>query len=91
MDKSMIRELAFNSIDYLEKIKVMEIPEYKENSDKFDEICDKLCEGMSEDEKHKILWDLSIAIGCMETVYAEEFFKAGFKVGLTIGVQNLLD
>jgi hypothetical protein len=49
MDKSMILELAFSGTNYAETVKITEIAEFKEDYDKFDEICDKLCEGISKD------------------------------------------
>ncbi len=91
MDKSMILELAFSGTNYAETVKITEIAEFKEDYDKFDEICDKLCEGISKDEKHKILWDLELAVFGMGSVYSKEYFKAGFKLGLTIAAQNFLD
>lgn len=91
MDKSLILELAFGGTNYSETVKINDNAEFKENYDKFDKICEKLCEGMSKEEKHKTLWDLELAVFGMGSVYSKEFFKAGFKVGLTLGAQNFLD
>ncbi len=65
--------------------------EFKEDYDKFREICDKLCKDFSKEEKYNIIWDIDLAMGAVVDVYINEYFKAGFKLGITIAAQNFLD
>lgn len=90
MGTDIILELAGNATCYFETVHAENKPEYIKCADEFEEILNKLCENLSEDEKREILWKLSLAQGGMESVYADEFFKAGFKLGLTLAAQNLL-
>ncbi|MDE5667681.1 MAG: hypothetical protein K2I29_05520 [Clostridia bacterium] len=91
MDKSMILELAFSDKSYDDRIKFADNKKLQESYDKFYEICDKLCKDFSKEEKHNIIWDIDLAMGAVVDVYINEYFKAGFKLGLTIAAQNFLE
>ncbi|MBD5584755.1 MAG: hypothetical protein HDQ88_06705 [Clostridia bacterium] len=91
MFKSLILELAGNATCYMDGILMHNIEEYQENSDKFDKIIDKLCEKLSPEDKYKTVFDLQLAMGGMEAMTADEYFKHGFRLGLIMGAQNFLD
>lgn len=91
MEKSIILQLMYYGSRYFERVKLFGIEEYDENINKVNEICEKLCAGLSEEEKYKTIYELDLARGGMEKVAAAEYFKAGFKLGLTLGAQNFLD
>ncbi len=91
MRKSMILELADNPTRYKEKIDLFKIAKYKENYDKHYELCKKLCANLPDEEKRNFINEMFFAHGGMESVTADEYFKAGFKLGLIIGAQNFLD
>lgn len=91
MDKSIIKDIVFKSEDYLKNVNVLNDKEYRDCTDKLNALYEKLCNGMSDEEKQQILWDVDILQGGIEAVVASEYFKAGFKLGLTVGAQNFLD
>ncbi|MDE7083560.1 MAG: hypothetical protein K2O89_07680 [Clostridia bacterium] len=91
MNKSKILELAFDGACYREDIYACKTEEYKKNNKKFTEILEKLCKDLPEEEKNKTLWDLTVAMGGIESAVEEMFFKEGFKLGLIIGAQNFLE
>ena len=88
MAESIILKLALDS-NYLDSIPENE--EYRKFSDEFYKLCDKLCEGMSEKEKYNTIWNLDMAQSGMEASMSEQYFKAGFKLGLKIAMQSLID
>jgi len=91
MDKSIILKLVFDGACYGDDIKVYDNEDYRKNSDKFNELCEKLCSNLSKEEKQKIMWDLSLAHGGMESAVCDEYFKEGFRLGLILGAQNFLN
>ena len=91
MDKSIILNLVFDGRCYGDDIAPSKNEEYRKNSDEFEKILEKILKDLPEEEKKKIEWDLSVAHSGMASVAADEFFKAGFKLGLKIGAQNFLD
>ncbi|MDE7167371.1 MAG: hypothetical protein K2O28_00820 [Clostridia bacterium] len=91
MDKSIILSLVFDGRCYGDNIVPSKNEEYRKNSDEFEKLLEKLLKGLPEEEKKKIEWDLSVAHSGMASVAADEFFKAGFKLGLKIGAQNFLE
>lgn len=91
MAKSIIMELADGSTCYTDKIRVSDNEEYDKWQTEYNKNFEKLCALLPEDEKRKVLQDLDVAQGSILCVYAEEYFKAGFKLGLSLAAQNLLD
>lgn len=90
MDKSMILDLAFDGTCYRDGIKIVENEEYKKRNEEYYNIIENLCKHLPEEEKKKIDWDLFLALGGIESIIEEVFFKEGFKLGLIIGAQNFL-
>lgn len=90
MDKSIILGMAYSS-GYMERILMSKNEKYAGFSKDFEDIINKLCEGMTKEEKNKIILDLDNAQCGMELLTADENFKAGFKLGLLIGAQNFID
>ncbi len=91
MDNSLILKLVFDGNCYWEKIGVSKNEEYRKNYDALNEIIEKLTKDLPEKEKKKIAWDAFLAMGGIESTTADEYFKEGFKLGLQLAVQNLLD
>ena len=91
MQKSMILELIKNGANYADRQQLFGIKEYWESSTDFNIIIDELCKDLSDDEKRKTLSKIFDALAGMEIVATDEFFKKGFKLGLKLGAQNLLD
>lgn len=91
MDKSIILDLVFDGRCYGDKICLFENNEYSKNNHELFGICEKLCKDLPNEEKHKILNDISDALCAMEGIAADEYFKAGFKLGLKLGAQNFLE
>ena len=91
MEKSIILDLVFDGRCYGDNIVPARNEEYRKNSDEFEKILGKLLKDLPEEEKKKIEWDLSVAHSGMASVAADEFFKAGFKLGLKLAAQNFLD
>lgn len=90
MAKSIIHKLA-NEAGYLDDIVMYNKKEYAKLSKDFEDIINKLCEGMTDEEKYKIIFDFDMARCGMEALTADEHFKRGFKLGLLIGAQNFLE
>jgi len=91
MNKSMILELVSSGKCYMERINVLQNVDYKKSLGEVDELLDKLCEGMTEQEKHDALLKFESAQGGLEATTADEYFKEGFKLGLKLAAQNFLD
>lgn len=91
MEKSIILNLVFDGRCYGDEIEPLKQEEYRKNSDEFEKILEKLLKDLPAEEKKKIEWDLSVAHSGMASVAADEYFKAGFKLGLKLGAQNFLD
>lgn len=85
-----ITELAFLS-GYLADMRMHEIKEYNGLRGKFEELVSEVCSGMTEEQQHEILLKFEDVYLGMETISNTEYFKRGFKLGLTIGAQNFLD
>lgn len=90
MAKSIIMELADSSACYTDKIRISDNAEYSKWQTEYDKNFTKLCESLPK-ETQKILRDLDTAQGGVLCVYADEYFKAWFKLGLTLAAQNFLD
>ncbi|MDE6355713.1 MAG: hypothetical protein K2L67_00505 [Clostridia bacterium] len=91
MKSSMILELAASEECYMEKINISENTEYFKCFSKLREMFEKFCKNMTEEEKNETLWQLETAVGGLEEVITNEYFKHGFKLGLIIAAQNLLE
>ena len=91
MDKSIIRELVFSGKCYAEKIERKERKAHGKYYDELEKKFAKLCEGMSKEEQHKTLWDIDMLQAELVNTVSETYFKEGFKLGLRIAIQTLLD
>lgn len=91
MQKSIILELVDNWANYTDRSELFEIEEYWKGSNDFNIIIDELCKDLSDEERQKILGKIFEAMGSMERVAIERYFEKGFKLGLTLGVQNVLN
>ncbi len=91
MEKSIILSLVFDGRCYGDKICLFDNKEYSKNSNEFFGICEKLCKNLPDGEKRDTLNKISEALCAMECIASDEFFKEGFKLGLTLGAQNFLD
>ncbi len=91
MNKSKILELVFSGENYAEKMKMHDNETYTKCYKELEQKLEKLCEGMSKDERHDFLWDIFMLQGGIESAASEEFFKEGFKLGMTIAAQCFLD
>ncbi|MBD5132554.1 MAG: hypothetical protein HDT28_08235 [Clostridiales bacterium] len=90
MDKSIIWDLVFSGSCYADKIKLGENKTYKKCSSEFEQKLEKLCEGMTEEEKYKLMWDITMLQGSLESEASQEYFKEGFKLGMMIAAQCFL-
>lgn len=91
MENSIILKLVFDGDTYGDKIKINENKDYIKSQQDFDKMIEKLCKDLPEKEKQQLLWDLGMAQGGLEAATADEYFKQGFKLGLTLAAQNFLD
>ena len=91
MHKSLIVDLVFDGRCYRDGIKLLEDKEYQKNDKAFWEIWEKLVKDLPEEERKKLDWDIFLALGGIEAAIEELFFNEGFKLGLKIGAQNLID
>lgn len=91
MDKSMILELTKGGNCYTDKILMTENAEYNKCSDEVHEMLVELCKNMTEEEKRKTIWKFELAQGGLEATTADEYFKEGFKLGMILAAQNLLE
>ena len=91
MDNSIILELIEESGYFMDNVHAEKQLEYRKCSDEFEKILQKLCANMSDDERRNVLDKIFDAESGMQSVYADEYFKAGFKLGLTLAAQNFLD
>lgn len=91
MKKSLITELLNGETDFTELIKLFKIKEYGDNNDKIYEIHQSLCKDMTDEKQRETMDELSDARAAMELVVMTEYFKMGFKVGLTIGAETFLE
>ena len=91
MEKSLILELIANGKSYMQSINMFGNKDYKKSSDEIDEMFEKFCKGMTEEEKSEMIMQFTSAQGVIEAAVADEYFKEGFKLGLILGAQNFLD
>ena len=91
MDKSIIRELVFSGKCYADKINMSDNETYTKSCEELEQKLKKLCEGMSKTEKYNTMWDFSSLQADIEIVTSEDYFIEGFKLGMRIAVQSLLD
>ena len=91
MQKSIILELMNGNVNYIDNVHANKVPEYEKCSNEFYGTLEKLCENLPENERLEIFDKLFLAQSGMECVTADEYFKAGFKLGLNLAFQNFLD
>lgn len=91
MKNSIILELVNSGTCFTDKAELFNNEEYFKSSLRFYSIIDEFCKNLSEDEKREALDKLIDALGDIESVATDEYFKKGFKLGLTLGAQNFLD
>lgn len=91
MNKSIILDLVFDGRAYGDNITMKHNEDYCKCNDDFYKMIEELCKDMPEEQKQKLLFDLSMAQSGLEANTADEYFKQGFKLGLIIAAQNLLD
>ncbi len=91
MENSIILKLVFDGDMYGDKISMWENKEYIKCHQDFENMIENLCKDLPEEQKKKLLWDLSMAQGGLEAATADEYFKQGFKLGLTLAAQTFLD
>ena len=66
MDKSIIRELIFSGKCYADKINLTNNETYMKSCEELEQKLEKLCEGMSKEEKFQVMWDISLLQSCIE-------------------------
>ena len=91
MEKSLILELIKNGKSYLNSVNMFENGDYKKSVDEIDDMFERFCNGMTEQEKSEMIMKFTSAQGGLEVAVADEYFKEGFKLGLILGAQNFLD
>ena len=82
--KSVLRDIYHGDQKNIENFKESE--EYKEVQRKYGELYEKLEEGLNEEQK-KILDDLYLLSGGLESEASCTWFKEGFKMGMLIAVE----
>ena len=82
--KSVLRDIYHGDQKNIENFK--ESKEYWEVHKQYEELYEKLEEGLSEEQK-KVLDDLFIMSGGLESEAGCTWFKEGFKMGLLIAVE----
>ena len=91
MQKSIILELVNKGTNHKNKTELHNSEKYFKSSIRFYNIIDGFIKDLSEDEKRKALDKIFDVLGDIEDAAADESFKKGFKLGLTLGAQNFLD
>lgn len=91
MKNEMILDLVFSGKCYAEKIERKESETHTKLYDELEKIFTKLCEGMSKEEKHKTLWEIDTLQAELVNTVSETYFQEGFKLGMKIAAQSLLD
>ncbi len=91
MDKSIIRELIFSGKCYADKITLNDNETYHKDCEELEQKLEKLCEGMSKEEKFKVMWDISLLQAGIENMSSEAHFIEGFKLGMKLAAQSFLD
>ena len=91
MDKSIIRELVFSGKCYADKINLNDNETYTKSCEELEQKLKKLCESMPKDEKFNTMWDISSLQADIEIAASEKHFIEGFKLGMRIAAQCLLD
>ena len=88
MEKSYILNLALGG--YLDKINFLGNEDYRKYTKELYDIAENMCEGLPEEEKRKIICDMSASQGALEALNADKYFVEGFKLGLKIAVESFL-
>ena len=91
MQKSIILELVNNGTSYADRSELVNSEKYFKSSIRFYNAIEELCKNLTDDEKQKALDKIMDALGDIESAVTDEYFKKGFKLGLTLGAQNFLD
>lgn len=82
--KSVLRDIYHGEQKNIENFE--ESNEYWEVHKKYDELYEKLLQGLNEEQK-KILDDLYVLSGGLESEASCTWFREGFKMGLLIAVE----
>lgn len=91
MDKSVICDLVFSGKCYAEKIETKESEANTKCYEELEKKLEKLCEGMTKEEKEKTLWDIDMLQADIASTISKMYFQEGFKLGMKIAAQSLLD
>lgn len=84
--KSVLRDIYHGNQANVQNFK--ESKEYWEASSEYNELYEKLEQGLN-DEQKKILDDLFVMTGGLESEASCTWFKEGFKMGLLIAIEVL--
>ena len=90
MEKSFILNLVSDSC-YLDRINMTGDKRYEKYSNEFNAIAEKLCVGLSKEEKFETINNLTCAQGMLEALYGDKHFVEGFKLGLKIAAETFID
>lgn len=84
--KSVIREIYLDNCGFLEKIKSSK--KYKEVDKQFQEVYEKLSDGLTE-KQTELLDELAYLSMGLEAEHGETYFIVGFKLGLRLCAEAL--
>ena len=90
MEKSVILELVTDSC-YLDRISMTGDKQYEKYFNEFNAIVEKLCVGLSKEERFETINKLTSAQGMVEALYADKHFVEGFKLGLKVALETFTD
>lgn len=91
MNKDIILDLVFSGQRYADSIKIDDAETYTKCREKLEHKIKKLCKKMPKRERDDFLWDITLLQAKIDSVISEEYFKEGFKLGMTIVIQCFLD
>ncbi len=90
MSDFLILEMA-SVFGYLNNIRLDENEKYNAMAIEHEQLIKKLCASLPEDERDEVFRKLDVLHSDMLVMNNDEHFKCGFKLGLTIAAQSLLD
>lgn len=91
MNKDIILDLVFSGQRYADRIKIDDAETYTKCREKLEHKTKKLCKKMPKKDRDDLLWDITLLQAKIESAISEEYFKEGFKLGMTIAIQCFLD
>ncbi len=90
MNKSIILELTTSGKCYFDDITMADNETYNKCRDETNAMLEHFCKDMGKEERFETMCKFELAQGGLEAATADEYFKDGFRLGLTLAAQNFL-